>query len=84
MSNELGYSGIILKVDLSRKSSVPGKDGKREYKAASVVDKAEFEKMKDEYYTLRGRDPATGLQKKDSLQELGLEDLIGPLTDKVL
>jgi aldehyde:ferredoxin oxidoreductase len=40
--------------------------------------------MKDEYYLLRGWNPGTGFQKKDSLRELGLSDLIDPLEDKVL
>jgi hypothetical protein len=31
--------------------------------------------MKDEYYTLRGWDPATGIQKESTLSKLGLGDV---------
>ncbi len=45
----------------------------------ATVDRAEFLKMKDEYYELRGWDVATGLQKKATLQDLGLEFLCDEL-----
>jgi len=64
--------------------SVPGKEGKMLHTTGNVVDKEKFEQLKEEYYLLRGWDPATGLQKKDSLQGLGLADLIDPLKNKVL
>jgi aldehyde:ferredoxin oxidoreductase len=40
-----------------------------------VVDRNEFEKMKDEYYQLRGWDVATGLQTKETLEKVGLSDV---------
>jgi aldehyde:ferredoxin oxidoreductase len=61
---------------LDPKSSVPGKEGEIIYRAGAVVDREKFEKMKDEYYQLRGWDPQTGLLKEDTLQKLGLEDVI--------
>jgi aldehyde:ferredoxin oxidoreductase len=36
------------------------------------VDRDEFERMKDEYYGLRGWDIARGVQKRSKLEELGL------------
>jgi aldehyde:ferredoxin oxidoreductase len=39
--------------------------------------------MKDAYYELRGWDLATGLQKKDTLRSLGLDDIIEHLKGKV-
>jgi aldehyde:ferredoxin oxidoreductase len=42
----------------------------------AVVDREKFEKMKDEYYQLRGWDVESGLQTKAKLMELGLEDII--------
>jgi aldehyde:ferredoxin oxidoreductase len=63
---------------------VPGKEGEAISRVGAVVDREKFEKMKDEYYQLRGWDPRTGLQKKDTLQKLGLEDIIEPLKEKVL
>jgi aldehyde:ferredoxin oxidoreductase len=38
----------------------------------SIVDRAEFERMKDEYYHLRQWDIATGLQTTAKLEQLGL------------
>jgi len=37
-----------------------------------TLDRKEFECMKDEYYTLRGWDVSTGLQKKEHMKKLGL------------
>ncbi|MBL7210069.1 MAG: hypothetical protein ISS52_08220 [Dehalococcoidia bacterium] len=45
----------------------------------AVVDRQEFERMKDEYYRPRGWDVATGLQTRGKLQELGLEDITDDL-----
>jgi aldehyde:ferredoxin oxidoreductase len=63
---------------------VPGKAGKIISKLGAVVNREEFERMKGEYYQLRGWDSRTGLQKKDTLQKLDLGDIIKPLKDKVL
>jgi len=66
------------------KCSVPGKGGEVIYRMGAVVDRVKFEEMKDEYYQLRGWDPRTGFIKKDTLQKLGLEDVIEPLKERVL
>jgi aldehyde:ferredoxin oxidoreductase len=42
----------------------------------AVVEKQEFERMKDEYYELRGWDVATGRQTKKKLEEMGLDDIV--------
>jgi aldehyde:ferredoxin oxidoreductase len=44
-----------------------------------VVDRKQFEEMKDEYYSLRGWDIKTGLQKKTTLEELDLADVAGAM-----
>jgi aldehyde:ferredoxin oxidoreductase len=62
---------------------VPGKDGGTVSRVGATLDREEFEKMKDEYYELRGWDVTTGLQKKDTLKSLGLDDIIEPLKGKV-
>ena len=54
---------------------VPGKDGEPFYRKGMVVDRGEFEKMKDEYYETRGWDVSTGLQRQAELEELGLGDV---------
>lgn len=41
----------------------------------AVLEKDKFEKMKDEYYQLRGWDHQTGIPTREKLVELGLEDV---------
>lgn len=43
------------------------------------MDRKKFERMKDEYYLLRGWDVATGLQTTEKLKELGLKDIVQDL-----
>lgn len=54
---------------------VPGPDKQPVTRKNSVIDKEQFELMKDEYYHLRGWDVDSGLQKDYKLCELGLEDV---------
>jgi aldehyde:ferredoxin oxidoreductase len=54
---------------------MPGAGDEIVVRKGKTVDRAEFERMKDEYYELRKWDPETGLQKRDKLHELGLEFL---------
>jgi aldehyde:ferredoxin oxidoreductase len=51
---------------------VPGKDGELFSRKDIVVDREQFEKMKGEFYKIRGWDVPSGLQKKARLDELGL------------
>jgi len=44
-----------------------------------VVDRDEFERLKDEYYAIRGWNIATGLQTRGSLKKIGLEDVADQL-----
>lgn len=59
---------------------VPGKGGEPISRKGEVVDRVEFERMKDEYYALRGWDVASGLQRKSRLRELGLGFVAEELT----
>jgi aldehyde:ferredoxin oxidoreductase len=54
---------------------VPDKDGKPVSMNGNVINRADFEKMKDEYYSLRGWDVATGLQTRRKLEGLDLDDI---------
>ncbi|UCF91467.1 MAG: hypothetical protein JSW39_24875, partial [Desulfobacterales bacterium] len=47
---------------------VPGKDGAVFSRKGMVVDRKEFEKMRGEYYRLRGWDVSTGLQTQAKLE----------------
>jgi aldehyde:ferredoxin oxidoreductase len=54
---------------------VPGKNGEVFSRKGMVVDRSEFEKMKDAYYAYRGWDVPTGLQTRTKLEALGLADI---------
>jgi aldehyde:ferredoxin oxidoreductase len=58
---------------------VPGKDGEIISKKDNVLSRDDFDKMKDEFYTLRGWDVSTGLQTKEKLEELGLQEITADL-----
>ena len=60
------------------------KDGEAISRKGAVVDREEFEKMKDEYYQLRQWDVATGLQTRAKLEELGLSDVAQELGQRGL
>jgi len=63
---------------------VPGKGGEIVSRKGAVVDRSEFEKMKDEYYQLRGWDVATGLQTRETLEKAGLSDVAQDLDQRGL
>jgi aldehyde:ferredoxin oxidoreductase len=63
---------------------VPGKAGEIISRKGEVVDREKFEKLKDEYYQLRGWDVVSGLQTKAKLKELGLPDIAADLESRQL
>ncbi len=63
---------------------VPGKNGEPVSRVGSVVDRQEFERMKDVYYQIRGWDVATGLQTRRTLEGLGLKDVADDLKQRGL
>ena len=56
---------------------VPGKDGEAFSREGMVVDRHEFEKMRDEFYKIRDWDVTTGLQTDKQLKALDLSDVAG-------
>jgi aldehyde:ferredoxin oxidoreductase len=54
---------------------IPGEDGRTMSRKNLVVDRKQFERMKDEFYDLRGWDVKTGLQKRTTLEALDLADV---------
>ncbi len=58
---------------------VPGKDGDPYSRKGLVIDRDKFERMKDQYYELRGWDVPTGFQKRPKLEELGLGEVADTL-----
>ncbi|MBN1227304.1 MAG: hypothetical protein JXA79_09950 [Deltaproteobacteria bacterium] len=61
---------------------VPGKDGKVVSLKGNKIDRKDFEKLKDEYYELRGWDLTSGLPTERRLSELGLDDVAEHLRSK--
>ncbi|MFC1944732.1 aldehyde ferredoxin oxidoreductase N-terminal domain-containing protein [Chloroflexota bacterium] len=58
---------------------VPGREGEVISRKGAVLDRGKYERMKDEYYGLRGWDIASGLQTRGSLEVLGLSDIANDL-----
>jgi aldehyde:ferredoxin oxidoreductase len=63
---------------------LPGNGDEIISRRGKAVDREKFEKIKDEYYQLRGWDATTGLLKRETLINLELEDIIEPLKEKVI
>lgn len=65
-----------LKADFGNPNCiVPGKNGEVFSRKGMVVDRSEFEKMKGEFYQIRGWDVASGLQRRAQLEQLNLGDV---------
>ena len=58
---------------------VPGPHGEPVSRRGAVVDKDQFEALKDEYYQLRGWDVSSGLPTRAIMQALELEDIADDL-----
>jgi aldehyde:ferredoxin oxidoreductase len=69
---------------LNPKSAMPGEKGEVIYREGAVVDREKFEKMKDEYYQLRGWDAKTGYFKKDTVTKLGLQEITEHIGDRII
>ena len=63
---------------------MPGKNGELISRKGAVVDREQFERMKDEYYEIRQWDVATGLQTRTQLEKLDLGDVADDLEKKEL
>ena len=66
------------------RSQVPGPDGEVVSRKGVVVDGEKFERMKDEYYQLRRWDVATGLQTRQTLEDLDLKGVADDLEKRGL
>ncbi len=81
---EFMYSVPMKAADENPDCIAPGKDGEVISRKEAVVDRREFEKMRDEFYRLRGWDVRTGLQTKVRLAGLGLHDVASDLASRGL
>ncbi len=76
---EFNYT-VPLDTDmLNPRLIVPGPTEEPVSIRGNLLDRKKFEEMRETYYTLRGWDPVTGLQKAETLDQLGLSDLIPDL-----
>jgi aldehyde:ferredoxin oxidoreductase len=63
---------------------VPGKDGEVISKVGTVISRGDFESMKDDYYSSRGWDVASGVPTRAKLEELGLKDAADDLESRAI
>ena len=63
---------------------VPGRNGEKFSRAGMTLDRDGFEKMRADYYALRGWDPATGHPTRAKLEELDLADVADDLAARGL
>ncbi len=80
---EFNFTVPIESEGLNTELLVPGKDGEPITKKGTVVDREKFAKMLSEYYQLRGWD-SSGLQTKQKMAEVGLEDIAQDLAQRGL
>jgi aldehyde:ferredoxin oxidoreductase len=73
--HEMFYTVPLKEAFLNRDCLITGREGEVISRKGAVVDRDQFESMKTEYYQLRGWDPDTGLQSKEKLLQLGLDDV---------
>jgi aldehyde:ferredoxin oxidoreductase len=66
-------------VFVAPESEVPGKDGVITSKKGNILKRDEFEKLKDEYYELRGWDKISGYQTEKRLKALDMADIAAGL-----
>lgn len=76
---------IPLKADMANPELlVPGKGNEAVCRRGALADREDFERTRHEYYQIRQWDPATGLQTRAKLEELGLEDIARDLDQRGL
>jgi aldehyde:ferredoxin oxidoreductase len=70
--------------DNNSESLVPGKDGQGISREGAVLDREKFEKLRDEYYSLREWEVASGRPTAATLRKLGLQDIARELGQRKL
>jgi aldehyde:ferredoxin oxidoreductase len=63
---------------------IPDAEGKPVSRKGAILDRTEFERLKDEYYQLRGWEVKSGLPTKSKLEELQLGDIAVELDERGL
>jgi aldehyde:ferredoxin oxidoreductase len=76
---EYNFTDPVEFSSINPKMIVPGPGEEPISFRGNLLDRQKYEKMREEYYMLRGWDPATGLQKKKTLIDLNMADLAADL-----
>jgi aldehyde:ferredoxin oxidoreductase len=69
---------------LNPKLIVPGPSEEPVSIKGNLLDREKYEEMREDFYTLRGWDTETGLQKAGTLEQLDLGDVAQDLKSKGL
>lgn len=72
---EFNYTIGVQADTLNPDCLVPGPEGKPFSRKGMVLDRSGFERMREEYYALRGWDVETGLPTQKGLEALGLPEV---------
>lgn len=70
------FKDPVQSVFMNPEVIVPGKGDSVVSKKGATISREAFEAMRDEFYTLRGWDPASGCQRKETLAGMGLGFLV--------
>jgi aldehyde:ferredoxin oxidoreductase len=76
---EFNYSDPVETVFMNPDVIVPGPGEEVISRKGQTLDRKVFEEMRTEFYELRGWDAETGLQKAETLERLGMSDLVQDL-----
>ena len=74
---ETGYDYLcgLRREDEQMSEDTYGEANTRQWGRRTFTTREAMEKMKTEYYQLRGRDPETGAPRREELEKLGLKDM---------
>ncbi|MBU4318790.1 MAG: hypothetical protein KKF30_16145 [Proteobacteria bacterium] len=73
---EFNFTDPVQTVFMNPKVIVPGPGNEVLSRKGMVLDRKDFEAMRAEFYSLRGWDPETGVQKSETLESLNLGDIL--------
>ena len=76
MPEEFNFNDPVNTVFMNPAVIVPGPGNEVISRKGQTLDREVFNEMRKEFYTIRGWDPETGLQKAETLNQLGLSDLL--------
>lgn len=72
---EFNFTDPVETVFMNPEVIVPGQKDEVICLKGTTLKRDAFEKMREEFYELRGWDPETGLQKSETLERLGMADV---------